>query len=97
MTESTKSAAQLLEESKLKLNRLAERRTRAQALLEAERQRLEEARADARAEFGTDDLEALRRLYTERSAENNIKVLEFMDGVEAAERQLADVERQLAA
>jgi hypothetical protein len=96
MTESTKSAAQLLEESKLKLNRLAERRTRAQALLEAERQRLEEARAEARAEFGTDDLEALRRLYAERNAENNIKVLEFMDGVEAAERQLADVERQLA-
>lgn len=97
MNEKTKTAAQLLEESKLKLNRLAERRTRAQALLEAERQRLEEARAEARAEFGTDDLEALRKLYAERSAENNAKVFEFMDSVETAERQLADVERQLAA
>lgn len=96
MTEKAKSAAQLLEESKAKLTKLHERRTRAQTLLDAEAKRLAEARQEAEREFGTSDLEALRKLYAERSSENNCKVLEFMDVVENTERQLADVERQLA-
>jgi flagellar motility protein MotE (MotC chaperone) len=96
MTEKSKSAAQLLEETKTKLAKLNERRTRVHTLLDSDGKRLEEAREEALREYNTSNLEELRKLYAERSAQDNCKVLEFMDAVETIERQLADVERQLA-
>jgi len=92
----TKGAAHLLEEHKARHAALTERRQRVQVELEAAARQLEEAQAEAERDFGTRDLAELRALYAQREQENERKVSQFIDDLNALEASLADVERQLA-
>lgn len=94
MNQSTSSVT-ALEEHKRRLTSLAERRTRTQGQLDAERRALEEAQREALELFGTSDLAELRRLYTERNAANDSAVVAFVLELDEVERGLAAVERQL--
>lgn len=95
-TNQTLSSAALLEQQKKRHADLAHRRTLAQGQLEAEKRALEEARAEARREFGTDDLSALRALYEKTLAENDEAVVGFMLSLDEIEQAVATVEKQLA-
>lgn len=90
-----KTAVEQLELHKKRWTALKERHTRAQVKLEADKAALEEALAQARALFGTDDLDALRALYKEMQSANELAVMEFGLELDTVERSLADIERQI--
>jgi polyhydroxyalkanoate synthesis regulator phasin len=92
----TKTAIQQLEECKRRHAALQERRTRAQVKLEAERKALAEAEAEALALFGTADIDKLREIFQQRQAENESKVAAFAAELDAVERRVADIERQVS-
>ena len=91
----TKSSAQVLEESARRLAALAERRTRAQVKLENEKRALEEARAEAKRLFGTDDVEELRKLFRASKEDNDRKVVDFVFALDSVDEKLGDIERQV--
>jgi hypothetical protein len=93
---SGKSAAQVLEENKARYQALIERRQRLQVELEAAARQLREAQDEAERDFGTRDIDALRAMYAKREEENEQKVAQFVQDLDALEAALVEVERQLA-
>jgi RNA processing factor Prp31 len=91
----TKTSIEILGEQQKRLAQLSERRTRAQVRLENEKRALEEARAEAKRLFGTDDVEALRKLFRTSQDDNDRKVVEFVMALDDVEQKLGDIERQV--
>lgn len=92
-----KNAVTLLKEQKDRLEKLRERRTRVAGELGAKKQQYEDACAEAKREFGTDDLAELRRLFASQEAANDEVVMAFILQLDEAEEQLAAIERQVNA
>lgn len=90
-----KTPTQVLEEQKNRLANLQERRTRIQVKLESERKALQDAQAEAQAQFGTSDLAELRAMFKERQEENSRKVIEFVMSLDEVESSLTDIERKI--
>ncbi|MNR71628.1 hypothetical protein D3C71_22590 [compost metagenome] len=84
------------EKQKTRFASLQERRTRAEALRDAERANLERTREEARNLLGTDNVEELRRLYQEGEAENALKVAELDYALTEMEQKLGDIDRLTA-
>jgi hypothetical protein len=93
----TKNAVALLKDQKDRLERLRERRTRVAGELGAKKQQLADACEEARKEFGTDNLEALRALYAGNEAANDELVMSFILSLDDVELKLAEIERQVTA
>ncbi len=91
----TKNAITLLKEQNERLSRLRDRRTRVAGELGAKRQQLADACAEAVREFGTDNLDELRKLFASRETANDEVVMEFVLLLDDAEAKLADIERQV--
>lgn len=91
-----KTPTQLVEEGKKRLEDLTNRRTRAITILETERTRLEQAKAEAETIFGFSDLVQLRAERTARNIANEQKSEQFSASLDAAETQMAAVEQQLS-
>lgn len=68
-------------------------RTKARANLETAEKQLAELQAEARQQYGTDDLDALRQKLREMREENERKRAEYQAHLEEIERKLAEVER----
>jgi hypothetical protein len=90
------SAAQRLEEAKARHRELIERRARVQAEFEAASRQLEQARQEAVEQFGTGDLDALRKMYVERERENEQAVEQFVRALNEREAALREAEAALA-
>ncbi|HYE00515.1 MAG TPA: hypothetical protein VEH84_14110 [Alphaproteobacteria bacterium] len=76
--------------------RLQERqRLIAQELAQRSRE-LEKAKADARAAYGTDDLDALAALLAERRAKHAKALQKFKDSLDAVEQRLAAIEAKVS-
>ncbi len=95
MTTQQKTSVQILDDQKRRLASLQERRTRVQVRIETERRALQETQAEAQAQFGTSDLEALRQLYRDRQSDNDRKVVEFVMALDEIDQRLSDIERQI--
>lgn len=95
MSDTKHNAIALLKEQKERLERLRERRTRLAGELSAKRQQLADASAEAKREFGTDNLDDLRKLFASRETANDELVMEFVLQLDEAEQKLADIERQV--
>lgn len=95
MTTQQKTSVQILDDQKRRLAALQERRTRVQVRVETERRALQETQAEAQAQFGTSDLEALRQLYRDRQSDNDRKVVEFVMALDEIDQRLSDIERQI--
>jgi ABC-type phosphate transport system auxiliary subunit len=95
MSDTKNNAIAMLKEQKERLERLRERRTRLAGELSAKRQQLADACAEAKREFGTDDLGELRKLFASRETANDELVMEFELRLDEAEQKLADIERQV--
>jgi hypothetical protein len=88
-------AVKLLKEQKERLDRLRERRTRVAGVLGAKKQQYEDACAEGKREFGTDDLTELLAKVSETDASNDEVAMSFMLQLDDVEEQLAAVERQV--
>lgn len=91
-----KSAIERFEETNKRFETLKERRRRVQVQIETTKAQLLEACADAKTEFGTDNLNELRELYRNREAENLQKVTDFTAAVDEAEQELVTIEQKAA-
>lgn len=87
----------LLNEQRHRHARLQERQRLARIELERHRRELEEARAAARAAFGTDDVGALKRLLEEKRRRNAELVDAFRSRLDEVERALEEAEARTAA
>ena len=97
MSTNASNPIEIFEQQKKRHALLQQRRTRAEALRDAERESLERTRAEARALLGTDDLAKLRQMYEEGRQENERKTTELLFELDEIERKLADIERLTAA
>ena len=87
-------ATRRLEELRAAYDRLRTEQIRAEGEAERLEQELEIVRAEARAEFGTDDAQALAGLVAEAEARNAARVQEFEAVIAGIEAELAAIARE---
>jgi hypothetical protein len=92
---SEKEAIDKLQQLKEKERTLNEKLIRMKAESSSVSKELDALKADARAEFGTDNLEELRALYRKNMEENSASIIQFSKGLEDIELILGHVESQL--
>lgn len=86
-----------IDELKNRYENLNKRKIQAETNLEHATQLLEELKAQARKEYGTDDIEELRKKLAEMEAENERKRASYQEALDRIETDLADVEAQYKA
>lgn len=91
-----RSPALDIEELKRRHKDLDTQRTKARANLENAERQLDELKAEARAAYGTDDLDALREKLDEMRRENERKRAEYQAHLEQVQARLAEVEQTFA-
>lgn len=86
-----KADKQTIDELKARYESLNKRKIQAEANLENARNQLEELKAQARSEFGTDDIEALEKMLADMQAENEQKRAAYQESLDRIEKDLAAV------
>lgn len=86
-----KAEKQRIEDLKARYEALNKRKIQAEANLENARNQLEELKTQARSEFGTDDIEALKKMLTDMQAENERKRAAYQENLDRIETDLAAV------
>lgn len=87
---------QEIDDLRRRYDRLRERRITAEADLRNATQELERLQREAKAAYGTDDLNELTRMLDEMKRENERKRAEYQQHLDAVEARLAEVEAQFA-
>lgn len=86
-----KTDKQSIDDLKARYEALNKRKIQAEANLENAKNQLEELKAQARSEFGTDDIEALQKMLTDMQTENERKRAAYQENLDRIEKDLADV------
>lgn len=86
-----KTKKQTIDELKARYENLNKRKIQAEANLENARNQLEELKAQARSEFGTDDIEALKKMLADMEAENERKRAAYQESLDSIEKDLNTV------
>ena len=86
-----KTDKQTIDELKARYEDLNKRKIQAEANLENARNQLEELKAQARSEFGTDDIAALKKMLADMEAENEQKRAAYQKNLDRIETDLASV------
>jgi phage shock protein A len=89
-------ARQEIDDLRRRYERLRERRITAEADLRNATQELERLQREAKAAYGTDDLDELSRMLEQMKQENERKRVEYQQHLDAVEAKLAEVEAQFA-
>ncbi len=95
-TQSGSPRQQTIEELQKRYKRLDETRIAADANRKTAQARVDELKADAKAKYGTDELEELKVQLTEIIAENERKRCAYQLALDAIEGNLGEVERSFA-
>ena len=93
----TNPNVQLLERARQQLDALSTRRTRTQVRLETEQAALQKARDEAQAQYGTSDVEELRKLLARIQLETRTAWDNFDTACKKAEQTLNDIDAALNA
>jgi len=93
-TETTKLATQTIEELTARYQQLNEQKIKAQSDLQHAQNRLDEFKTKARQEYGTDDLEKLKRLLDERKRQNEEDRANYQEGLNEIENELGEIDRK---
>ena len=83
-----------IDKLKARYEDLNKRKIQAEANLENAARLLEELKAQARKEYGTDDIEALKKMLAEMEAENERRRAAYQEALDRIETDLAAVEEQ---
>jgi hypothetical protein len=83
-----------IEELQQRYQTLNEKRITAEANLENAQNRLNDLKKDARAKYGTDDIEQLQRMLQEMRAENERKRSSYQQELDRIEDALQEVENR---
>lgn len=92
----TQTSIEKLAQYQQRVEQLNARRTRVQVQLEAARQQYAEAVAEAKSNYGTENLEELKTLLAKQEAENTKALAEFVRAVDEFERFIVRIEEALA-
>ncbi len=87
---------QSIEELQRRFKRLDEKRIATDANRETAQARLDELKADARARYGTDDIEGLKKQLSEMIHDNEAKRRAYQITLDAIELGIAEAERSFA-
>lgn len=90
----TQATKQGIDELKSRYENLNKRKIQAEANLENATRLLEDLKAQARREYGTDDIEALQKKLAEMEAENERRRASYQEALDRIETDLAAVEEQ---
>lgn len=90
----TGTVKQSIEELKKRYENLHRKKIQAETNLENARKQLEELKAQARKEYGTDDIGALKEKLAEMQAENERRRAEYQQRLDRIEADLAAVEEK---
>lgn len=85
-----------IEQLKRKHKDLDTQRIKAEADLATANKRLQELKDEAKAQWGTDDIEELRRKLEEMKADNERKRADYQEHIEQIEAGLSEVEKKFA-
>ena len=85
---------QTLEQLSQRYSRLNDQRVRAQTNLENAQSQLDNLEKQALESFGTSDLQDLKSKLAAMESENEKRLVEYQQHLDAIESQLADVEKQ---
>jgi hypothetical protein len=88
------SEIETIEQLRERYDRLNHRKTEAQTLLKSAESELERIRADARDKFGTDDLDALKKMLAELEAENLRRREAYQKQLDAIDAALKEVDKK---
>ncbi|MBS3759644.1 MAG: hypothetical protein KGY61_13395 [Desulfobacterales bacterium] len=86
-----KTKKQTIDELKARYENLNKRKIQAEANLENARNQLEELKAQARQEFGTDDVASLKKMLADMEAENERKRAAYQESLDSIEKELNTV------
>ncbi len=86
-----KTKRQTIDELKSRYESLNKRKIQAEANLENAKNQLEELKTQARSEFGTDDIEALKKILADMEAENEKKRAAYQENLDSIEKDLNTV------
>ena len=96
MSKTKKKANQTIEELRERIKDLEHRRTRADANRDNSEKRLDELKAAAKENFGTDDLTQLENLLAELTSENEKQRSAYQAELDQIEMGLVEIEEKLA-
>ena len=96
MSKTKKKANQTIEELRERFKDLEHRRTRADANRDNSEKRLDELKAAAKENFGTDDLTQLENLLAELTSENEKQRSGYQAELDQIEMGLVEIEEKLA-
>ncbi|MFP3981780.1 MAG: hypothetical protein ACLFUY_10320 [Desulfobacterales bacterium] len=85
---------QSIEELKKRYENLHRKKIQAEANLDNAKKQLEELKQQARKEYGTDEIEALKKKLAEMQAENERRQSEYQQQLSKVESDLAAVEEK---
>lgn len=85
---------QSIEELKKRYENLHRKKIQAEANLDNAKKQLEELKEQARKEYGTEDIEALKKKLAEMQAENERRQSEYQQQLNKVESDLAAVEEK---
>jgi hypothetical protein len=88
------AAPQDIEKLRKRYKSLEEQQITAKANRKTSQEALDRLKQQARQDYGTDDLEELRKKLEQMKAENEQKRADYQRHLDEIERQLADVEQQ---
>ncbi len=88
------SEVETIEQLRERYDRLNHRKTEAQTLLKSAESELERIRADARDKFGTDDVDALKKMLAELEAENLRRREAYQKQLDAIDAALKEVDKK---
>ena len=88
------AAKQSIEELKRRYESLHRKKIQAEANLDNAKKQLEELKAQARKEYGTDDIEALKKKLAQMQAENERRRAEYQQQLDRVESDLKAVEEK---
>lgn len=94
--DATDAAQQSMEELQRRYETLHTRKIQAEAHQKNAAERLEELKTTARAQYGTDDLEALRQKLAEMTTENERRRATYQADLDRIEAELGRVEAEFA-
>ena len=86
-----KTNKQTIDELKARYEALNKRKIQAEANLENAKNQLEELKAQARSEFGTDDIASLEKMLTDMEADNERKRAAYQESLDSIEKDLTAV------
>jgi hypothetical protein len=92
-----KAAIQTIDELQVRYQRLAEEKIKVETQRDSAQQQLQEIKADALEQFGSDDLNTLKARLADMKTNNDQKRIDYQKQLDQIEQKLVEIDEQFVA